>query len=56
MSYRILANKEQGVKDFIVDTEDELDLLPTSAMGSTAFVIEGSKAFILNGKGEWKEI
>lgn len=56
MSYRILSNKEQGIKEFIVDTEEDLKVLPTSAMGSAAFVIENSKIFILNSSGEWKEV
>ena len=45
-------------EEFIADTIEDLELLPTDAAyaGSTCLVIEGSKVFILNTEGEWKEI
>lgn len=46
-----------GVKEFVVDTEGEVFHIPTDcAVGSTAFVISTSKAFMLNGEKEWVEI
>lgn len=46
-----------NLQEFIVDLEEEIEFLPKHIpMGSTAFVIENSKVYILNGKGEWKEV
>lgn len=46
-----------GTKDFVCDTIDDIQDLPIDiSAGSTAFVIEGSKAFVLNNEHEWKEI
>lgn len=56
MAYKIIANKEQGIKDFIVDDVADLDALPTYPMGSTAFVINTAQLFILNSEGVWKEV
>lgn len=47
-----------GVKEFVLDTEADLasiDVKPCTP-GSTAFIIEGPKKYILNGSKEWKEI
>lgn len=56
MSYRIIENGNGGIKEFVVDTLDDLKILPKEAMGSTAFVIASCQLFILNGQGEWKEL
>ena len=51
-------NYNYNYKEFVFDTEAGLatvDLKTTSA-GSTAFIIEGSRAFILGESGEWKEV
>ena len=46
-----------GLKEYVVDTADEINELSINdPMGSTAFVIEGSRIFMLNGSGEWVEI
>lgn len=46
-----------GVKEFVVDTEGEVNLLPVDcAPGSVAFVINTSKAYMLNGEKDWVEI
>lgn len=46
-----------GIKEYVVDTVNEIALLPISdPMGSSAFVIEGSHVFIMNGQKEWVEI
>jgi hypothetical protein len=46
-----------GLKEFIVDTENEITHLPLNvAMGSTAFVIEGSLVYMMNGQKEWVKI
>ena len=45
-------------KEFVFDTIKGLETvdLDTTAAGSTAFIIEGSRAFILSENGKWKEI
>lgn len=45
--------------EYVVDAVEDLDEIlkhKSAAMGSTAFVIETSQVFMLNGEGEWKEI
>ena len=46
-----------GIKEYILDNQNDLDNLPiTDKAGSTAFVISTSQVYMLNSKGEWKEI
>ena len=47
-----------GIKHYNVDTKAELDALDIAyeVMGTTAFVIDTSKYYMLNGHKEWKEI
>lgn len=61
MSYQLIATGGRGVynyDEFVVDTEADLKTIPVSQsnVGSTAFVIEGSRVFMLNSRKEWKEI
>ena len=45
-----------GVKNFICDVEEDILRLPKDCeTGSTAFVIETSKQYMLNNKKEWKQ-
>lgn len=45
-----------GTIIYTVDSSSELSSVPVDATpGSTCFVIEESKTYILNGQGEWKE-
>lgn len=55
------ANGEKiayGIKHYNVDTRAELTHIDTKheKMGTTAFVIENSKYYMLNGSKIWKEI
>ena len=46
-----------GLKEYVVDTAAEVDLLPTNcAMGSSAFVIETGEVYILNSEKVWVKI
>ena len=46
-----------GVQEFVVDTESEVQYCPRDcATGSVAFVINNSKAFMLNSNKDWVEI
>lgn len=58
---RIGANGNKityGIKHYILDTEVDFNLLPSNkeSMGTTCFVIENSKYYMVNGKLEWVEI
>ena len=50
--------KAYGIKHYNLDTEVELiKLSPIKlAMGTTAFIIENSKHYMVNGSHEWKEV
>lgn len=51
------SNASAGVKEFVADTEEDLEKIQDCEMGSTCLVLgtESSKLFIKNGKGEWQE-
>ena len=46
-----------GIKEYILDTLDDLDNLPvTDKAGSTDFIISTSQIYMINSRGEWKEV
>ena len=46
-----------GLKDYVIDKKSDLQNLPIDVpMGSTAFCIEDSSAYMINSSGEWVEI
>lgn len=46
-----------GLQEFVIDAVNDLNYLPIDApMGSTAFCIENSSVYMINGSGEWVEI
>ena len=47
-----------GIKHFVADTSSDLATINTKSipMGSTAFVIENSKYYMLNGEKVWKTV
>ena len=48
-----------GIKHYNLDDEADLEILKAKTeqvMGTTAFVIETSKYYMLNGKNKWVEI
>jgi hypothetical protein len=47
-----------GIKHFNLDVLADLDSIKKSALtpGSTAFIIETSQYYMLNGSHEWKEV
>lgn len=51
-------NNSYGVKNFILDTDEDFKNFKYNGVktGSTIFVIETSKHYMLNNKLEWKEI
>lgn len=51
------GRKVYGLKEFVIDTEAELEDLPTGVvMGSKAFVIETNNKYILDGNHKWVQI
>lgn len=60
MAYSVSAQSGRvayGVKHYTVDTMNCLKKLPTSAAaGSTAFVVDSSRSFMLNNKRQWVEV
>jgi hypothetical protein len=50
------GNTSYGLKEYMIDTKAELSKIPTNiAMGSTVFVIEENKTYVLSGNKEWIE-
>lgn len=46
-----------GIKEYVLDTLTDLDNLPvTDKAGSTAFIISTSQIYMINSRGEWKEV
>lgn len=46
-----------GIKEFLLDTQDDLSQLPTNVKaGSTALVISSGALYMLNGSKQWIEI
>lgn len=46
-----------GLKDYVIDRKADLEDLPVDVpMGSTAFCIEDSSVYMINGFREWVEI
>lgn len=46
-----------GIKEYVLDTPTDLDNLPiTDKTGSTAFIISTSQVYMINSKGEWREV
>lgn len=58
--WNIVANRDKayGVRAFVCDTTADLEDLPLKgcAQGSTAFIIENSKTYMLNGSKEWTAV
>ena len=51
------GHQAYGIKEYVLDGPADLDNLPvTDKMGSTAFIISTSQVYMINSKGEWKEV
>ena len=57
MAYSIISQNGQSlydIKEYVLDTIEDLESLPVSAgMGSTAFVIEDGRKYVLNSQNQW---
>ena len=57
--YNVTANDgnvSYGVKEFVCDTVNDLNFLPSCEMGSSAFIIATSDLYMLNGFKEWVKV
>lgn len=57
--YRQDGETLYGIKEFILDSEDDVKDLPTHSkvhVGSTALVIPTGTLYMLNGSHEWVEV
>lgn len=45
-----------GVRQYCIDTEQDLEKLPDCDMGSTVFVISTSSVYMRNGEDKWVKI
>ena len=46
-----------GIYEYVCDTTEDVAYLPTGcAPGSTAYVIDNGKVYIMNSLKEWKEM
>lgn len=58
--YSLYANDDDvsyGIKKFVLDSEEDVDILPTNIKaGSSALVIGTSQFYMLNNQKEWVEV
>jgi len=47
---------DYNYKEYVIDTLDELETVPTDAApGSVCLIINDKKVYMMNTQGEWKE-
>ena len=59
MGYNLIAHDGDvtyGIKEYVVDTPEDIPSLPLSIMGSTVFVISTSEIYMMNSEKEWVKI
>ena len=57
--YKITSNDGDvayGIKEFVCDTVDDLETLPSCQMGSVAIIIATASVYMKNSKGEWVKL
>lgn len=57
--YKITSNDGDvayGIKEFVCDTIDDLETLPSCRMGSVAIIIATASVYMKNSKGEWVKL
>lgn len=54
MSYSTFNYKANNYIEFICDKDEDIEKLPRDSQpGSTAFVVDGAKVYMLNNQKEW---
>lgn len=59
MAYRITKNDKDisyGIKELVCDTPEDIDNLPTCAMGSTCLVISTAEVYMINSEKVWVKL
>ena len=50
------GNVVYGIKEYVIDTPEDMKNVPFCAAGSTLFVISTKKIYMMNSNKEWVEI
>lgn len=50
------GNVSYGIKEYVVDTPEDISNVPPCAMGSMLFVISTAELYMMNGEGKWVKI
>lgn len=45
-----------GIKEYVVDTPEDIAAVPPCMMGSTLFVISTADLYVMNGESKWIKI
>ncbi len=45
-----------GIKEYVVDTPEDINNVPLCTMGSTLFVISTAELYIMSGEKKWVKI
>lgn len=56
---KLVANdgeKSYGIKEYVIDTPDDIKSLPPCMMGSSALVISTGEVYIINSEKKWVKI
>lgn len=57
--YKLTSNDGDvayGIKEFVCDTPEDIQTLPSCQMGSTCIVISTAEVYMLNSKKEWVKL
>lgn len=56
-TYKVLSsNPHTNIREYLVDTEADLENLPFNIPGSLALVADGGAVFVCNNQKEWVEL
>ena len=59
MAIKVISNDGDvayGIKEYVVDTPEDMSEVPPCAMGSTLFVISTAEIYMMSGQGTWVKI
>lgn len=57
MSVKIIdSDRDFHVYTYMIDSEEDLSSIPDNVDGSVALSAETGRVYIMNTKGEWKEL
>ena len=50
------GDKAYGIKEYVLDTPEDIKALPPCPMGSSALVISTGEVYMINSNKEWVKI